>query len=118
MPGHHVEVFLALCLSPRGVAFACDAPAAREDRTTCQIVNRVAIRTEGESEIAIAELIEHAAAPRWYGRQPAKQFHAAAHGVEGEKVSGVAVNAKESRRRRVPDDLTPAVCHVARRSRV
>ena len=113
-----MQVFEALGFAHRGLGLAGQALAVDVDRAAGQVMDGLAVRAEREAEVAVAELVEHAAALGGLGGDAVEHFDARHARVEPEQVAGVAVDAVDHLVARAPEGLPPVVAHVARVGRV
>ena len=91
--GDQVQVFEALGFAHRGLGLAGQALAVDVDRAAGQVMDGLAVRAEREAEVAIAELVEHAATLGGLRGDAVEHFDARHARVEPEQVARVAVDA-------------------------
>src|ERR1017187_9968931 len=116
--GDQVQVFEALGFAHRRLGLAGQALAVDVDGTASQVMDGLAVRAEGEAEVAVAELVEHAAELGRLGGDAVEHLGARHARVEPEQVARVAMHAVDHLVTRAPEGLAPIVAHVARVSRV
>ena len=71
------------------------------------------VGSDGEAEIAIAELVAHSAPAGRLGGDALDDLYLFLTGIEGEQVAGIAMDAIGFILGGVPDDLAPVVAHAA-----
>ena len=110
--GDEVQVFEPFGFAHRGFGLAGEALAVNVDGSAGEVMDGLAVGAEGKGQVAIAELVEHAAALGGFGGDALHDFEARHAGVEPEQVSRVAVDAIDEVVLLPPEGLAPVVAHV------